>query len=180
VKSQLPVRVIFFIDSWRFLLYYKTGTITNCSFSNIVFPLLFLMGEIIAMPNARRTKMAKKRVIYRCLVCKNIVEVLRGGSGNLVCCGQSMQPMKENTTDAAVEKHVPIVEKTGGGFLVTVGGVLHPMNEDHFIEWIELSANGATYRRFLKPGDPPEAFFKVEAADVTVKAHCNLHGLWKG
>lgn len=119
------------------------------------------------------------RTIYKCKTCKNIVEVLRGGSGNLVCCGQTMQQVKENSTEASVDMHVPIAEKTGGGLLVTIGSVLHPMKEDHYIEWIDLTAKGITYRRFLKPGNPPEAFFKFEPPDMTVSAYCNLHGLWK-
>ena len=123
--------------------------------------------------------MAEKLGIYKCEVCGNIVEVLHSGKGELVCCGQPMKLFKENTTDAAKEKHVPVVEKTGDGFKVKVGSVAHPMEEKHYIEWIEIIADGKTYRQFLKPGDAPEAFFKIDAKQVTAREYCNIHGLWK-
>lgn len=123
--------------------------------------------------------MAKRLEVYKCDVCGNIVEVLHGGQGNLVCCGQNMNLMVENTVDAAKEKHVPVVQKTGDGYKVSVGTVPHPMEEKHYIEWVELIADGAAYRQFLKPGDAPEAFFKIDAVQVTAREYCNLHGLWK-
>lgn len=123
--------------------------------------------------------MAEKLEIYKCDICGNIVEVLHGGVGELVCCGQPMTRQKENTVDAAKEKHVPVVEKKDGGWLVKVGSVAHPMEEKHYIEWIELLADGKAYRQFLKPGDAPEAFFPVAATKVTAREYCNLHGLWK-
>lgn len=123
--------------------------------------------------------MAKKLEVYKCELCGNIVEVLHGGVGALVCCGQDMKLMEENTVDAAKEKHVPVIEKTGEGVLVKVGSVAHPMEEKHYIEWIEVIADGKTCRQFLNPGDKPEALFKIEAQDVTARAYCNLHGLWK-
>ena len=123
--------------------------------------------------------MAEKLEIYKCEVCGNIVEVLHGGKGELVCCGQPMKLFKENTTDASREKHVPVVEKTGDGFKVKVGSVAHPMEEKHYIEWIEIIADGKAYRQFLKPGDVPEAFFKIDAKQVTAREYCNIHGLWK-
>lgn len=123
--------------------------------------------------------MTKKLQVYKCMVCGNIVEVLHEGAGELVCCGQSMDLMKENTVDAAKEKHVPIVEKTGEAIKVIVGSVSHPMEEKHFIEWIELIAGGRVYLHFLKPGDTPEAIFEIKAQDVAARAYCNLHGLWK-
>jgi superoxide reductase len=107
------------------------------------------------------------------------VEVLHGGAGELVCCGQPMKLMTENTVDAAKEKHVPVVEKTEKGFLVKVGSVAHPMEEKHYIEWIELIADGVAYRKFLSPGQAPEASFCIEADQVTAREYCNLHGLWK-
>jgi superoxide reductase len=121
----------------------------------------------------------KKLEVYKCLVCGNIVEVIHQGEGELVCCGQAMKLLAENSVDAAKEKHVPVVEKIEGGYKVTVGSVPHPMEEKHFIEWIELVADGKAYRQFLNPGDAPEATFAVEAQDVVAREHCNLHGLWK-
>jgi superoxide reductase len=124
--------------------------------------------------------MARKLQIYKCAVCGNIVEVLHGGVGELVCCGQPMELLDEKTADAATEKHVPVIEKINGGCKVTVGSTLHPMEEKHYIEWIELLADGKAYRQFLDPGDAPEAVFKVSAESVTAREHCNVHGLWKG
>jgi superoxide reductase len=124
--------------------------------------------------------MAKRLEVYRCEVCGNIVEVLQGGNGQLVCCGKPMKLLVENTTDAAREKHVPVVEKVAGGYKVKVGSVPHPMEEKHYIEWVELVAGDKAYRQFLSPGQAPEAFFSVEAADVFAREYCNLHGLWKG
>ena len=123
--------------------------------------------------------MAKKLEIYKCVACGNIVEVLHGGDGELVCCGKPMKHLKENTTDAAQEKHVPVIEKIDGGYKVKVGSVAHPMEEKHYIEWIQLIADGNAYRHFLKPGDAPEATFMVKAQTVSAREHCNLHGLWK-
>jgi len=123
--------------------------------------------------------MAKKLEIYKCDICGNIVEVLHGGQGTLVCCGQDMTLQVENTVDAAKEKHVPVIQKVDGGYKVLVGTVPHPMEEKHYIEWIELIADGTAYRQFLNPGDTPEAIFKVDAAQVSAREYCNLHGLWK-
>lgn len=123
--------------------------------------------------------MAEKLQVYRCEVCGNIVEVLHGGEGELVCCEQPMTLVTENTVDAAKEKHVPVVEKTPDGYLVKVGSVAHPMEAEHYIEWIEVIADGKAYRQFLEPGQAPEALFKIEAASVTAREYCNLHGLWK-
>lgn len=123
--------------------------------------------------------MAAQFETYKCEVCGNIVEVLHGGGGALSCCGQDMVLLVENTTDAAQEKHVPVKEKVDGGWKVTVGSVAHPMTDDHYIEWIELIADGVSYKQFLNPSDTPEAFFAVNADEVTVRGYCNLHGLWK-
>jgi superoxide reductase len=123
--------------------------------------------------------MTKKMQVFKCEVCGNIVLILHEGAGQLVCCNQPMKLMEENTVDAAQEKHVPVIEKTADGFKVSVGSVAHPMEEKHYIEWIELTADGQVYRQFLKPGEKPEAFFKVDARDVTAREYCNLHGLWK-
>jgi superoxide reductase len=124
--------------------------------------------------------MAKKLQIYKCAVCGNIVEVLHGGAGELVCCGQPMGLLDEKTADATTEKHVPVIEKVDGGYKVKVGSVPHPMEEKHYIEWIELLADGGAYRQFLEPGMPPEAIFNVEADSVSAREYCNVHGLWKG
>lgn len=123
--------------------------------------------------------MTKKNEVYKCSLCGNIVEVLHTGAGELVCCGQPMQLMAENTVDAAKEKHVPVIAKVANGYKVMVGSVPHPMEEKHWIEWIELIADGKVYRQNLAPGMAPEAFFCVDATAVTAREYCNLHGLWK-
>jgi superoxide reductase len=117
--------------------------------------------------------------VYKCSVCGNIVEVVEAGGGELSCCGQPMNLLNENSTDAATEKHVPVVEQIDGGYKVTVGSAAHPMGEDHYIQWIELIADGKVYREFLAPGGAPEAVFELSADAVTARAYCNLHGLWK-
>ena len=123
--------------------------------------------------------MTTQNGVYKCKVCGNIVAVLTTGAGELVCCGAPMNLMAENTTDAALEKHVPVVETTAKGITVTVGSVAHPMQAEHYIEWIEVIADGVSHRAFLKPGDEPKAFFNVTAKKVVVREYCNLHGLWK-
>ena len=123
--------------------------------------------------------MTKQNEIYKCPMCGNIIEVLHTGAGALVCCGQPMDLIKENTVDAAQEKHVPVLEKTDAGYKVSVGSVAHPMEDKHWIEWIELVAGSVVLRQDLKPGDAPEAVFCTDAAEVTARAYCNLHGLWK-
>jgi len=124
--------------------------------------------------------MAEKMEIYKCELCGNIVEVVHGGKGELVCCGQPMKLFKENTVDAAKEKHVPVVEKTPDGFKVKVGSVPHPMEDKHYIEWVEAVVEGKAYRQFLNPGETPEATFKIDTNQITAREYCNLHGLWKG
>ncbi|MCK4413165.1 MAG: desulfoferrodoxin [Candidatus Eisenbacteria sp.] len=123
--------------------------------------------------------MAERLQVYKCEICGNIVEVLHGGAGELVCCGKPMKLFTENSVDAAKEKHVPVIEMAGGKIRVTVGSVAHPMEEKHYIEWIELIADGRAYRQFLEPGAPPVAEFQVAAEKVTAREYCNLHGLWK-
>jgi len=123
--------------------------------------------------------MAERLEVYKCEACGNIVEVLHGGAGDLVCCGQDMKLLVENTVDAAKEKHVPVVEKAAGSVTVKVGAAAHPMEEKHFIEWVEIIADGKSYHQFLNPNEAPEATFNVEADQVTARAYCNLHGLWK-
>ncbi|MGE4520499.1 MAG: desulfoferrodoxin [Desulfobacteraceae bacterium] len=124
--------------------------------------------------------MAEKMEVYKCVVCTNVVEVLRGGNGELVCCGKPMKNMRENTEDAANEKHVPVVEKLDGKVRVTVGSTLHPMEEKHYIEWIQvLTDDGTSYRKYLEPGQEPAAEFPVTSGRITAREYCNLHGLWK-
>lgn len=123
--------------------------------------------------------MTEVKQIYKCNICGNIVEVLHAGVGQLVCCGQPMELLKEKTEDVGLEKHVPVIEKLNGKIKVKVGSVPHPMEDKHWIEWIELVADGKVYRKFLNPGDSPEAYFEIEAENVTAREYCNLHGLWK-
>ena len=123
--------------------------------------------------------MAKLLGIYKCELCGNIVEVIHEAGGQLVCCGQAMKLYEENATDAAQEKHVPVVEKRDCCIKVTVGSVAHPMEEKHLIEWIELIADGRTCRKALKAGDAPEVKFYTTPETFTVRAYCNVHGLWK-
>ena len=123
--------------------------------------------------------MTKLNQIYKCELCGNIVEVLHTGGGELVCCHQPMILLEENTTDAATEKHVPVIEKSDNSVTVKVGSVAHPMEHKHYIEFIELLADGKVYRKFLNPGETPEATFKINADKVEARAYCNLHGLWK-
>ncbi len=124
--------------------------------------------------------MTEKLQVYKCTVCGNIVEVLHAGNGELVCCGEAMQLQVENTVDAAQEKHVPEVEKGSEGLVVKVGSVPHPMEEKHYIEWIEVISGGKVYRKFLNPGDNPEAVFTdIKDKDIIAREYCNLHGLWK-
>lgn len=123
--------------------------------------------------------MTGKLQIFKCSLCGNIIEVLYAGGGQLVCCGKPMDLYEENTVDAAVEKHVPVVEKVAGGYKVSVGSVAHPMVDDHYIEWIELIAGDLVLLQFLNSGDTPEAVFKTDSEDVYARAYCNLHGLWK-
>lgn len=123
--------------------------------------------------------MTERLQVYRCQVCGNIVEVLNAAAGTLSCCGQPMKLLKENTTDGAKEKHVPVVERVDGGYKVAVGSVEHPMQDEHYIQWVEVIADGETHRKYLKPGEKPEATFKTDAAEVAAREYCNLHGLWK-
>lgn len=123
--------------------------------------------------------MAKTGEVYKCQKCGVMVEVLHGGSCSPECCGEPMKLLKENTTDGAREKHVPVVEKIDGGWRVSVGSVEHPMTETHYIEWIELVTPGGVMRRNLTPQDKPVAEFKTDATDVYAREYCNLHGLWR-
>lgn len=126
--------------------------------------------------------MAKVNEIYKCMLCGNVIEVFAGGDGELVCCGEPMKRMIENTVDATKEKHVPVIEKIDGGYKVKIGSVAHPMTTEHYIQFIEFVCDCCTCIKVLKPGDAPEAEFECRCAPdkVYAKEHCNLHGLWKG
>jgi len=119
--------------------------------------------------------------VYKCEACGNIVTTIHEGAGDLVCCGQDMVLMTENTVDAAVEKHVPVLTKDGDKITVKVGEVNHPMEEKHYIEWIEVMVGNVGFYKSLQPGDAPEAEFCACGleGDITCRAYCNLHGLWK-
>jgi len=123
--------------------------------------------------------MADRLEVFKCDVCGHIIEVLHAGGGELVCCGQPMTQLVENTVDAATEKHVPVIEKTDDGVNVMVGEVTHPMEEKHYIEWIEVIAGDKICRQFLNPGQTPKAAFKAVGGSVSAREFCNLHGLWK-
>lgn len=125
--------------------------------------------------------MTKLHEIYKCNVCGNMVEVVDPNAGTLVCCDQNMEKLEEQTADAANEKHVPVIEKKDNGYQVTVGTTLHPMEEKHWIMWIELLADGVSYKKFLNPGDKPQAFFCIkDAKEISAREYCNIHGLWLG
>lgn len=125
--------------------------------------------------------MTELKQIYKCPVCGNIVEVVHAAGGSLVCCGRPMELLVENTTEASLEKHIPVIEKLDGEVIVKVGSVAHPMTEDHYIEWIELITENKVYRKHLKPGETPEAHFKVcdSTKLLIAREYCSLHGLWK-
>jgi superoxide reductase len=122
--------------------------------------------------------MAEVNGIHKCEACGAIVEVLHAGDG-FVCCGKQMELLRAKTEDEGMEKHVPVIERTGTGVLVKVGSVPHPMEPEHHIEWIEVLADGVVYRKFLKPGEKPEAEFCIQAESIEAREHCNVHGLWK-
>ncbi|MDO8622937.1 MAG: desulfoferrodoxin [archaeon] len=117
--------------------------------------------------------------VYKCEICGNIVEVLNVGGGELVCCGQPMKLVSEKEEDSGKEKHVPIIEKTKTGIKVKVGSIEHPMEEKHYIQWIELITENGSFKEFLKPGMKPEAEFCVKTNKITARIYCNLHGLWR-
>ena len=124
--------------------------------------------------------MTQLKQIYKCNVCGNIVEVLHEGAGELVCCGQPMVLQNEKTEEEGLEeKHVPVIEKIDSGVKISVGSVPHPMEEAHYIEWIELITEDGSIRKLLKPTDAPEATFDVSGENLSVRIYCNLHGLWR-
>jgi len=123
--------------------------------------------------------MTKINQIYKCPICGNIIEVTHAGNGQLVCCGQPMELLIAKSQDVGFEKHVPVIEKTDTEVTVTVGSISHPMEENHYLEFIEIVADNKIYREFLKPGDQPTASFKIKADKIEARAYCNIHGLWQ-
>ncbi len=123
----------------------------------------------------------KRNEIYKCEICGNIVEVTHEGAGELICCGQPMKLMEPKTADTSTEKHVPFIKREGNKYIVKVGeNTAHPMDEKHYIEWIELIVDGNIYKKYLNPGDTPEAIFEVpEGNSVSAREYCTLHGLWE-
>lgn len=122
--------------------------------------------------------MTERNQLYRCAICGNIVDVRHAGAGELVCCGQPMTLLQENTEDAATEKHVPVIERDGENIVVKIGETPHPMEEAHYIEWVTIVAQNKTKTVYLSPEDQPEAIFCTLSEPVTAYAYCNLHGLW--
>jgi len=123
--------------------------------------------------------MSEQFQIFKCNICGNITEILHPGSSSIVCCGEQMQILEEQTADSSTEKHVPVIEKTSDGYKIIVGSTIHPMEEKHYIEWIEIIADGISYTKFLKPGDEPVAEFKTDAKSIIAREYCNVHSLWK-
>lgn len=121
--------------------------------------------------------MTERLQIYRCDICGNIVEVLHSGGGQLVCCGQPMRLLEEQEEEKGREKHLPVIERIGETAKVKVGSVPHPMEENHYIEWIAVTTYDGVLRKFLKPGEKPEAEFKAEEV-IQAKEYCTIHGLW--
>jgi superoxide reductase len=118
---------------------------------------------------------------YRCAHCGKIIAVVKESGVPVMCCGQKMEEIVPGTTDAAVEKHVPVYEVKDNIVTVCVGSVAHPMVEEHYIEWVSLQTKGGNQRKALKPGDEPKVCFAICEGDEVeaVYAYCNLHSLWK-
>lgn len=123
--------------------------------------------------------MTNKMEIYKCNVCGIIVEVIHSGGGSLVCCDHEMEILKEQHEEVLNEKHVPVIEKITGGIRVKVGSISHPMEENHYIQWIEIISEDFSERKFLNPGQKPNAEFFQVPENFTVREYCNIHGLWK-
>lgn len=131
--------------------------------------------------------MTKQKQVYKCSLCGNIVEVLHEGGGELACCGQSMNLMEEKKEEEGQEKHLPVIEEMTAsacqgkdGVVVRVGEIAHPMEESHYIEWVEITMeDGRSGKKFLKPGDKPEVEFQTRSKVISARAYCNVHGLWR-
>lgn len=122
--------------------------------------------------------MTKLLEIYKCELCGNIIEVVHASGGELVCCGKPMKNMIAGTVDASKEKHIPVVEKKDGAYSVMIGSVAHPMEEKHYIEWVQINSGNKSYREFLTPGQEPKAVFDLKNEKISAREYCNLHGLW--
>lgn len=122
--------------------------------------------------------MVERLQVYKCEVCGNIVEVIHAGGGELSCCDQPMTLLQPKTEDEGKEKHVPVIEKTDTGVKVRVGSVPHPMEEKHYIEWVAVDTDRGPFRKFLNPGEPPEAEFNIKEEVLGAREFCNVHGLW--
>jgi superoxide reductase len=123
--------------------------------------------------------MSEIEQIYKCAECPLTLKVLTSAHCAPDCCGKPMILLQENSVDAAKEKHVPVITKVDGGYKVQVGSVTHPMEEKHYIQWIELTVDGIIYLKRLQPGEAPEAVFKTGDGPASAREYCNLHGLWK-
>lgn len=123
--------------------------------------------------------MTQRDEVYKCEKCGNLIGVIHGAGGNLVCCGQNMVLLEANTTDASVEKHVPVITKDGSTVKVAVGEVPHPMEEKHYIEVVGVLTENKLYRAYLKPGEKPEVTFEIDGKVKCARAYCNIHGMWK-
>ncbi len=117
--------------------------------------------------------------IYRCDICGNIVEMVHQGAGQLVCCGKPMELLEEKTKDKGLEKHSPVLERIDNVLKIKIGSIIHPMEESHYIEWIEAVSGDKTCKKFLRPKNSPEARFEDIGQEVSVRSYCNIHGLWK-
>ena len=121
-----------------------------------------------------------EKEIFKCEICGNIVSIVEVGGGELVCCGEPMKLLEEKTSaEEGKEKHVPVIENNNGLIRIKLGEIPHPMEVGHYIEWIEIIANGKTYKKYLTEGDDPEFTFVIDAENVIARAYCNVHGLWK-
>jgi superoxide reductase len=116
--------------------------------------------------------------VYKCNVCGNIVEMVHQGAGELICCGQPMELRQEKSEEEGTEKHKPIIDRTGKGVIVKIGSMPHPMESQHYIEWIEAVTENKVYRKYLEPGQDPKAEFFIETENISARAYCNVHGLW--
>ena len=144
----------------------------------MAFHLLYVKTIKHTLNQLETTKMTQKKDIYKCGECGNIVEVIHGSSGNLICCKQNMTLLKPNSVDAATEKHLPVIEQKGTTVTVKVGSTAHPMEENHYIEFVEVLTEARVYRAYLDPGKQPEASFDIKGKVQWARAYCNLHGLW--